>query len=145
MRFRQCLYLERYNGSGMRNTKATKRPPPQSGFPERLRELRKQKDLSQAELGKLVGLHYIHIGRYERGLSRPGADTLKRLSDALGVSGDFLLEGSTDSVAKARFEDRELLRQFQEVEKLPEEDKMVIKKLLDALLTKKQLQALAGR
>ena len=52
---------------------------------------------------------------------------------------------STDSVAKARFEDRELLRQFQEVEKLPEEDKMVIKKLLDALLTKKQLQALAGR
>ncbi|MFP1757134.1 hypothetical protein [Lonsdalea quercina] len=49
----------------------------------------------------------------------------------------------TDEAAKARFEDRELLRQFQEVEQLPDEDKEVIKKLLDAFLTKKQLQALA--
>ena len=45
--------------------------------------------------------------------------------------------------AKARFEDRELLKQFQEVEQLPDEDKNVVKKLLDAFLTKKQLQALA--
>jgi len=33
------------------------------------------------------------------------------------------------------------LRQFQEVEHLPEEDKAVVKKLLDAFLTKKQLQS----
>ncbi|MFP1814156.1 hypothetical protein ACLEC6_17620 [Lonsdalea quercina] len=59
------------------------------------------------------------------------------------MTGDYLLEGATDEAAKARFEDRELLRQFQEVEQLPDEDKEVIKKLLDAFLTKKQLQALA--
>lgn len=40
-------------------------------------------------------------------------------------------------------EDRELLRQFQEAEHLPEEDKTVVKKLLDAFLTKKHLQSLA--
>ena len=39
--------------------------------------------------------------------------------------------------------DRELLRQFQEVVQLPDEDKNVVKKLLDAFLTKKHLQALA--
>ncbi|WP_455820005.1 helix-turn-helix domain-containing protein [Pseudomonas cerasi] len=88
-------------------------------------------------------MHYTHIGRFERGTSRPGGDTLKRLADALGVTGDYLLEGASDEAAKARFEDRELLRQFQEVEQLPDEDKEVIKKLLDAFLTKKQLQALA--
>ncbi len=44
---------------------------------------------------------------------------------------------------KARFADRELLQQFQEVEQLPDEDKNVVKKLLDAFLTKKHLQALA--
>lgn len=38
---------------------------------------------------------------------------------------------------------RELLKQFQEVERLPDEDKNVVKKLLDAFLTKKQLQELA--
>lgn len=113
-----------------------------NGFAERLRTLRKQKDLSQTELGQLAGLHYTHIGRFERGTSRPGSDTLKRLADALGVSGDYLLEGATEEAAKARFEDRELLKQFQEVERLPAEDKHVVKTLLDAFLTKKQLQTL---
>lgn len=113
------------------------------GFAARLRELRKQKNLSQTELGHLAGLHYTHIGRFERGASRPSGDTLMRLAEALGVTSDYLLEGATDAAAKAKFEDRELLRQFQEVEHLPEEDKNVVKKLLDAFLTKKHLQALA--
>ena len=84
-------------------------------------------------------------GRYERGVSRPAADTLKRLADALGVSGDYLLEGAVEEAARAGFEDRELLQQFQEIEKLPEEDKAVVKRFLDAFLTKKQLQKLAAR
>jgi len=112
-------------------------------FAERLRTLRKQKNLSQTELGKLADLHYTHIGRFERGTSRPSGDTLKRLASSLEVSSDYLLEGSTEDAAKANFEDRELLRQFQEVEHLSEEDKTVVKTLLDAFLTKKQLQTLA--
>jgi transcriptional regulator with XRE-family HTH domain len=112
------------------------------GFAERIKALRKQKNLSQTELGQLAELHYTHIGRFERGASRPSGDTLKRLADALGVTSDYLLEGSTDEAAKAKFEDRELLQQFQEVERLPDEDKTVIKKLLDAFLTKKHLQSL---
>jgi len=112
------------------------------GFAERIKALRKQKNLSQTELGQLAGLHYTHIGRFERGASRPSGDTLKRLADALGVTSDYLLEGSTDEAAKAKFEDRELLQQFQEVERLPDEDKTVINKLLDAFLTQKHLQSL---
>lgn len=113
------------------------------GFAQRLRELRKQKNLSQTGLGQLAELHYTHIGRFERGASRPSGDTLKRLADALAVTSDYLLDGATQEAAKARFEDRELLRQFQEVEQLSDEDKNVVKKLLDAFLIKKQLQALA--
>lgn len=113
------------------------------GFAQRLRELRKQKNLSQTELGQLAALHYTHIGRFERGASRPSGDTLMRLADALGVTSDYLLDGATDEAAKAKFQDRELLKQFQEVEQLPDEDKYVVKKLLDAFLTKKQLQILA--
>jgi hypothetical protein len=67
------------------------------------------------------------------------------MANALGVSGDYLIEGSIEDAAKAKFEDRELLMQFQEVEKLQEEDKYVIKKLTDAFLTKKHIQKLASR
>ena len=113
------------------------------GFAQRLKDLRKQKNLSQTDLGQLAGLHYTHIGRFERGTSRPSGDTLKRLAEALGVTSDYLLDGAADEAVKARFEDRELLKQFQEVEQLPDDDKNVVKKLLDAFLTKKHLQALA--
>ena len=109
-------------------------------FAQRLRE---QKNLSQTELGQLAGLRYTHIGRLERGASRVSGDTLMRLAEALGVTSDYLLDGTTHETAKARFEDRELLKQFQDVKQLPDEDKNVVKKLLDAFLTKKQFQALA--
>lgn len=115
----------------------------QRDFAQRLRELRKQKNLSQTQLGKLAELHYTHIGRFERGTSLPGSETLKRLAAALNVTSDYLLEGAQDDAAKARFEDREFLRLFQEIEKLPEEDKTVIKIFLDAFLTKKQIKLLA--
>jgi transcriptional regulator with XRE-family HTH domain len=122
-----------------------KKMPIPDGFPRRLHELRNQKNLSQTQLAQQVGLHYTHLGRYERGEARPTADALKRLADALGVTGDYLLEGSTQDVARARFEDRELLIQFQKVEKLPQEDKELVKKILDAFLVKKQLEDLLRR
>ena len=67
----------------------------------------------------------------------------KAVGVALGVTSDYLLDDATDEAAKARFTDREPLQQFQEVEQLPDEDKNVVKKLLDVFLTKKHLQALA--
>ena len=60
----------------MGSKKATTTEGSGDGFPERLCQLRKHKNLSQTDFGRLVGLHYTHIGRYERGPSRPGADTL---------------------------------------------------------------------
>ena len=81
-----------------------------SDFATRLKQLRTQRGLSQTELAKEVGVHYNHIGRYERGQSKPTAETLTRLAKCLGVSGDFLMEGRADEAAKAAFEDRELLR-----------------------------------
>ena len=57
-------------------------------FAERLRSLRKQKNLSQTELGKLAGLHYTHIDRKVRAVALEG-DT-HSLGQAL--HGDSLLE-----------------------------------------------------
>jgi transcriptional regulator with XRE-family HTH domain len=119
--------------------------PSNQSFADRLRDLRKAKGLSQTDLGQLVGLHYTHVGRYERALSMPAADTLQRLAEVLGVSADYLLEGTSSDAAKADFKDRDLLRQFQEVERLSDDEKGVIKKLLEAFLMKKQLEKMIAR
>ena len=116
----------------------------EDGFAQRLRSMRKERNLSQTELGQIVDLHYTHIGRYERGSSRPAADALNRLAQALGVSSDYLLGGASDSAAVARFEDRELMQQFQEIEKLDTEDKHVVKIFLDAFLTKRKIARLVA-
>ena len=112
-------------------------------FPQRLRELRRKRNLSQNDLGQMIDLHYTHIGRYERGLSAPSTETLYKLANALGVTMDWLLEGETRKVAESKLEDKELLFLFQQVEQLPDDDKAVIKKLIDAFITKKKIQTLA--
>ena len=115
-----------------------------SDFASRLKQLRTQRSLSQTELAKQVGVHYNHIGRYERGQSKPTAQTLTKLAEALGVSTDFLMEGNTNDAAKATFQDRELLMQFKQVEQLSEQDKHLVKEFLSAFLTKKKLESMMG-
>ena len=110
------------------------------GFAQRLRALRKERDLSQSQLGEKAGLHYTHIGRFERGTSRPGGDTLQRLADALDTTTDYLIQGASDEAAAARVTDRELLRQFQAVEHLPDSDKQIVKTLLEAFIAKRQIE-----
>jgi transcriptional regulator with XRE-family HTH domain len=113
------------------------------GFADRLRRIRQQQGLHQAQLAEKVGLHPNQIGRYERGTSQPSGEALKRLAGILGVSADYLIEGSTEDAAKADFQDRELLRMFKEVERFEEADKAVVKALIDAFIKKRQFVALA--
>lgn len=115
----------------------------ESSSGDRLREIRKQRSLSQTELGEITGLHFTNISRYERNLSHPGAETLKKIADSLGVSSDYLMAGTVEEAAKAHFEDRELLNQFKEVDRLPDDKKQFIKRVLDALLVKEKIRDLA--
>ncbi|WP_025178431.1 helix-turn-helix domain-containing protein [Leptospira kirschneri] len=109
-------------------------------FPERLRQLRVTKKMSQEELGQLTDLNYNHIGRYERGDSRPSADKLKALADALGVTTDYLLDGNADNAARVNLEDQELFEMFKKVQELPQEKKESIKDLIEAYLFREKVR-----
>jgi transcriptional regulator with XRE-family HTH domain len=50
-----------------------------------VRELRKQRDLSQEELAHASGLHPTYLSGIERGLRNPTWRSLGRVSEALGV------------------------------------------------------------
>ena len=134
----------KHTSTGRRTSMAIK-PRKETDFAKRLRQLRDQRGLSQTELGHLINIHYTHIGRYEAGRSIPTAETLKALANALGVTADYIMDGATSDMASARLTDRELIQRFQDVERLPEEDKAVVKKLLDAFLAMHQLKSYANR
>ncbi|MFT6384290.1 MAG: transcriptional regulator with XRE-family HTH domain [Bacteroidia bacterium] len=110
---------------------------------ERIKELRVSKKLTQTELADLVGLSYIQIGRYETQKSNPSSDVLKKLADSLDTTTDFLMSGDYDNILSTQLIDKELLNQFKEVEKMNPQDKHLIITLIDAFLTKRQVQKLA--
>jgi hypothetical protein len=49
-----------------------------------------------------------------------------------------------EDAAIANLEDRELLKMFEDTEKLPTEDKEIVKKFLGAFLNNKKIQQLAS-
>lgn len=63
---------------------------------DRLKELRKEKHLTQVQLAELMGLERSSIGKYEGNKGNlPSPEILQQLADFFDVSIDFLL-GRTD-------------------------------------------------
>jgi transcriptional regulator with XRE-family HTH domain len=101
---------------------------------EKIKRLRKAKGLSQQEMANILGVHSKHISRYENNSSNPSLDVLLKLRDLFRVSLDYLVtdEDSQDFYYK----DKELEKYFEAVDKLNEEDKHVIKKVIESILIK---------
>lgn len=57
----------------------------------RIKQLRKQRGLTQTELGSLVNVTKVSICCYENGTRTPSLETLMDLSQVFNVSVDFLL------------------------------------------------------
>ncbi|MDQ0593717.1 transcriptional regulator with XRE-family HTH domain [Chryseobacterium ginsenosidimutans] len=93
---------------------------------ERIRLYRQQKGLSQAELAEKSQVNNKSLSRYELGSSIPPADALKNIADALGVSSDALLNDETVSI-----KDKELLKKFEVIQEMNEEDKALVTRFLD--------------
>ena len=109
-----------------------------SRFPERLKTLRLTKGLSQTELARKLKINPNNIGRYERGESNPNTKFLKAIADALDVSTDYLYDGVEEDAAVADLGDKELLDMFTRVEKLPQQDKKLVKEFLGAFVRNKE-------
>lgn len=61
----------------------------------KIKELRDSKSLTQADLAKLLDVSPSTVGMWEQNRRTPDIDILKKLSDILDVSVDYLL-GKTD-------------------------------------------------
>ena len=57
----------------------------------RIRELRKERGLTQEQLGKAVGIANNTISQYETGALEPNIETIIKLCAFFNVSSDYLL------------------------------------------------------
>ena len=63
-------------------------------FPEKLKQLRKDVGLSQAKLGKRLGVTRNAVSQWEAGATEPSTKHLRKLAAALGAPLDQLVEST---------------------------------------------------
>lgn len=68
-------------------------------FAERIKKLRKEAGITQAELGNICGLSKGTVAMWEVGQREVTFDTLRKLADYFGVTSDYLL-GFSDEMSQ---------------------------------------------
>lgn len=68
---------------------------------EKIRELRKERNLTMKRLGEIVGVSESTISLYENGKRQPDSDMLKKFAELFNVSIDYLLENESHRTAKS--------------------------------------------
>lgn len=108
-------------------------------FPIRLIKFRKAQSLTQQGLADAAQIHVNQIKRYEAGTAQPTLDALMRLTKALHVSLDTLVFDESE-----RGPSDELALQFEAVSHMPEEERRIIKALLDGMIMKYQTRKMVS-
>lgn len=103
---------------------------------ERIAYFRKIKDWKQKDLAEKIGVYPAHLSKWEKGHLKPSADVLAKVAEALELTVDELVSGQP----AVELQDPQLLRSFQKAQGLPQEDKAIIVRMIDALTTKQKME-----
>lgn len=116
----------------MKNVAPNQNNSPSNFFMARLRAAREMRSLSQAELAAKTGLPPSSIAHFEGGKRKPSFDNLRKLSEALEVTTDYLL-GRTDAPDVATNADP----LFRHADKLTAADRELVDEFLKMLAAKR--------
>ena len=111
-------------------------------FAERLKELRKRKGFSQAQLAEMMNVHFAQVSRYERGETKPNSEAMTKLAHALDTTVDFLMSGASDDVAQNAGLDKEIISRFKQIQTLSQDNKKTVLSFLDAFIAKEKIQSM---
>lgn len=114
-------------------------------FGKNLSELRKKRNLTQLELGELIGVQPRLIGRWEQGQGKPQFDYILKLADALEVTLDQLLRGQKGTEPLSfEIRNKKLKELCKKVDQLKKEDQEVICHFLDMAIRSDQVKRIVA-
>jgi len=102
-----------------------------ASFGKKMSELRKEKNMSQGDLAKLLKTSISVIGRYERDEMTPSIEVAKKIANFLDTTVGYLL-GETKETNL--FKDPEMLQRLHDIKALKENEQEHILFALDAML-----------
>jgi transcriptional regulator with XRE-family HTH domain len=107
---------------------------------QKIKQLRNEKGLSQSDLEKRSGVSSKLLSKYENGRIMPTADTLKKIAEGLDISADYLIFDNVPKDGRCQLNDLQLFERFKEVERMPDEEKLIIMHLIDAVIVKTRVE-----
>lgn len=109
-------------------------------FGARLARLRRERNITQDELARRVGLAQPNISAYEGGRFVPSGPLIIRLARILEVSADQLL-GVEPVKRNGPPLDRSAARRLRQIDRLSRRDRQALLRTIDAYLTKAKVTA----
>lgn len=109
---------------------------------EKLKQARKKKGWTQDELAKMVDIDISALGRLERDTAMLNIDLAVQLADLLDISLDYLARDKNLTAIKEETLPEKFTKQLQKLEQLSPSDVSHILAVLDAFVTKAQLQSM---
>jgi len=107
-----------------------------TGLGDRIAHYRKLQRMTQSQLAEKLGVKAPHISRWENNKVVPNSKALESLAEALSITVGELIaepEPQMNGSSSAHF--------LSAIERLDEEDREVVKRVIEGLLTRKRVQA----
>jgi len=102
-------------------------------FAKRFVALRKSRNMTQAQMAKLTGVHLSQIKRYEQGDGEPSMGVIRKFARSLHVTADELIFDDAE-----REPDGDLKLMFEAVDQFDADDKQMAKKVIQGLIIQNQ-------
>lgn len=107
---------------------------------ERIKQIRTEKGWKQADLAQRVGVSQKQVSSYETGNSTPPTDVLIRIAEVFEVSLDYLAFEAQGQSARINVKDRDLLRRFEVLDDFTQNDRQLVKDVIDLIITKQNIK-----
>ncbi len=109
---------------------------PKNTLGTKLKNLRKERNLTQNELSQKLGFSERYIAKIESGV-KPSLEAFKKLADFFNVPIEYLVSESNEILLLST-KNEELLNAFFEVDRMSPEDQKIVLELINAFIAKRK-------
>ncbi|MBU0765309.1 MAG: helix-turn-helix transcriptional regulator [Bacteroidetes bacterium] len=106
---------------------------------QNIKKLREEKGLTQQQIAELVNMHRSNYSKVESGQRELSISALNKIARYFGVTLDDLVNGN-EIPQEITIEDKSATEQFRMLQELDQDDKKMIFRMIDTLITKRKFK-----
>ena len=107
---------------------------------DNIKRLREDRGIKQQEIADLIGMHRSNYSKIESGQREISITSLDKIATFFGITIDELIHMSSEVPKEVQIADKTTVEQLRLIEQLDQEDKNMIFKMIDTVLTKKKMK-----